>query len=137
THVGQLTKWLGELDAAVVDPRTDAEADPELTLYAKRIQELGVNLDAEPDCIGILVIGTFRKTPVEARTEPSFSHNVARTISRPRRLRALTGLQLLCLLLEGREKEATKAAAVELIFSPTGVLEDTSNWKRHLVVHKN
>ncbi len=135
THVGQVVKWLGELRAAVVDPRTEDGADRDLALYAKCILALGIDLKAtQPDCIGMLIVGTYRKLPLQDRTELSFPHNVTATISRLR-LRALTGLQLLCLLLEGRENEAAKDKAVNSIFAGPGVLEEDPQWQRYLVPH--
>jgi hypothetical protein len=84
------------------------------------------------DCKGILVIGTFRKTPLEARDpQQDFPEPVLRLIEREE-ICALTGLQLLGMVLECRSDPSQKGAVRNEILSTCGVLTRGRDWKTFL-----
>jgi hypothetical protein len=81
------------------------------------------------ECKGIMVIGAHRKTPLNERKEQAFPDPVARTINRSE-ICALSGLQLLGLLLAVREDQTQAKRFLELLFSTDGILTEASDWTR-------
>jgi hypothetical protein len=106
--------------------------DVDLQGYADQLTALGVPTEQETEVKGLMVIGTFRKTPLEKRIEPDFPDPVMRALSRSS-MCALTGLQLLGMILQVREDPSMKQKLVEQIFTTNGPLELQSSWKDFLI----
>lgn len=131
-NLRQVAMWLAEVQAAVCgDP--ELVDDPVIDAYIARLRELGVPLDAETSvtCHGLMVIGTFRQTPLSERKGPDFPEPVPTAISRTD-VCAMTGLQLMGLVLRSRDQPAERARIVELLFSTRGVLNEQSDWTTFL-----
>ena len=97
--------------------------------YADIIVGLGVPKDSgqEIPCKGIMVIGTFRKTSLDQRTQRDFPDSLTRVINRSG-ISAVSGLELLVLLAEARNAAHRKREIIDRLFRGNGVLEG-SDWR--------
>jgi hypothetical protein len=133
-NLRQTERWVADVRSALVATAEEKSADVDLAAYTERLVELGVPIgseDAAVECKGIMVIGTYRKTPISDRKAPNFSEPLERTINRSE-VCALSGLQLLGLLLKAREDQSQGAIILELLFSTNGVLNECVDWTEFL-----
>ncbi|MFZ1922327.1 MAG: hypothetical protein WAU57_11925 [Xanthobacteraceae bacterium] len=111
-----------------------SERDATLRNYASKLADLGLDVDGEHECEckGIMVIGTFRLTPVPDRNEgDSFPGDIKNKIKLAR-VCALTGLQLYNLLMAARNGLEEKTTIRALLLRTEGVLEDHNDWQKYL-----
>ncbi len=134
SNMRQCERWRMDVIATLNSSPEERDAEPDLRRYAAKLSELGVPLDgpdSPTDCKGILIIGTYRKRPLSERMEPDFGDPLTRTISRSP-ICALTGLQLLGLMLEARLDPERREAIVDSLFATRGVLGDAADWRSFL-----
>ena len=108
-YVRETEQWLSDLRRTLVASADERKADMDLNRYADKLSALGIDLEKEmrPECRGLMIINTFRKTPLMERIQIDFPDPVSRTINRSD-VRALTGLQLfglLCKFAKARTKQ--------------------------------
>jgi hypothetical protein len=123
----QAIRWAADVNAALAARREDRDAD--LALYAEKLGELGLDVDTpttEIECRGLMIIGTYRQTPLGTRSADSFPDPVTRAIARSN-VCALTGLDLYCLLHEVRA-DPNRKAEVDQLFSINGVIAP-ADWR--------
>ena len=126
-HVRQVTMWMPEVDAALA---TLAETDPDPVIenYKEKLRGLDLsNRDADLDCKGISVLGTFRSVPLDQRPSESFNMNISQVLIR-RDVCALTGLQLYCMVMKARTNPALKRDFRTAIMQAKGVLDMATDW---------
>jgi hypothetical protein len=130
-YVRQVRMWMPEVDAALVETEP-AENDLVLEDYRRQLANLNLSdLDKDQDCKGILVLGTFRLTPLNQRTQPDFPENVKAVLVR-QDICALTGIQLFVLVVLARSDDAQKEQARRALFNTRGVLEMGLDWTQAL-----
>lgn len=130
-YVRQVMMWMPEVDAALA-MGTEGGDDPVLTAYREQLAKLDLtDRDHDQDCKGILVLGTFRKTPLDQRTQQDFPENVKGVLVR-QDICALTGLQLFVLSVLARSDETFKSQARDALFNTRGVLELGGDWGQAL-----
>lgn len=126
--IRQTVQWMAEVDSALATNSEDA--DPDLSRYVEQLGKLEVNRDGS-DCKGLLVMGTFRKTPLAERTQSSFPEPVTRVLERAD-VCALTGLQLFGLVVQSRDDPSLKPTILKELFETRGVLQRTLDWNEFL-----
>jgi hypothetical protein len=126
--IRQTVQWMAEVDSALATSKEDA--DPDLSRYVEQLAKLAVNRDGS-DCKGLLIMGSFRKTAVAERTQPSFPEPVTRVLERAD-VCALTGLQLFGLVLQSRDKPSLKPTLLTELFETRGVLQRALDWNEFL-----
>jgi hypothetical protein len=120
--VRQANRWVADVQTAVSATEETLRQDPDLSNYMKAILEIEPDLpnSLTPEaCKGLLVIGTFRKVPLDQRSEVDFPDSVSRVISRSE-LCAMTGLQLLELVIRARTSPEDARKLREEIFTTVG-----------------
>lgn len=108
--VRQVNTWSTEVNRALSEGPDGRATDPVLVQYAEKLIELGIDTSrprTDIECHGLIIITTFRKTPLEDRTQESFPDPVAKLIGRSD-VAALTGLDLYCLIEEVRINPSRK-----------------------------
>ena len=133
-NLRQCERWRLDVMSTLGNSPESRERDPDLKEYARKLSELGVPLDNEKspaDCKGIMVIGTFRDTPLQERTKRDFPDPVARRVARSA-VCGLTGLQLLGLVLEARTDPARRKEIVDAFFTTNGALKEAESWNTFL-----
>jgi hypothetical protein len=131
-NLRQAEKWVADLHATLSASPEDRIADSDLLGYANKVAELEIEEDtADIECKGMMVIGTYRKTPLGGRTAPDFPDPVARPINRLE-ICVLTGLQLLGLLINAREAPDRKIRIIDLLKSTNGIISISADWTAFL-----
>jgi hypothetical protein len=82
-----------------------------------------------------MIIGTYRKTPLNERNDTGFPDPVARPINRSS-VCALSGLQLLGSLLNCRKGQMTASEVLAKLFSTNGVFNEATDWHNFLTMAK-
>jgi hypothetical protein len=131
SNLRQTERWVADIKFTLTANADEITGDSDLVAYAAKIHELEISKGADLNCKGIMIIGTFRTTPLAERQEPDFPDPVARAISRST-VCALTGLQLLGLLLGVRQGRYSKSEVLETLFSTNGVLQCSRDWPSFL-----
>ena len=126
--IRQAVQWMAEVDSALATCKE--EVDPDLSRYIEQLAKLAVNGDAS-DCKGLLIMGTFRKSSLAERTQPSFPEPVTRVLERAD-VCAITGLQLLGLVLLSRDNPSLKPIILKELFETRGVLQRARDWHEFL-----
>ena len=129
-HLRQLVAWMTEIDHILsLEPneRTKEQKD-----YADALSELQTPV-GELDCKGLLIVGTFRNTPLDNREQPDVPDSVQRRFGSSD-VCVLTGCQLLGLVLAGRRDAEIKPVLVEELMSTQGRLRRALNWNEFLHV---
>jgi hypothetical protein len=133
-NIGQVKRWTADISVALSSMPDEVAADTEIMTYQAKLGELGVSTSqtGEPlDCKGIVILNTFRKTPVNERPE-AFGEPVRKVVVRSG-VCALTGLQLFVLLQEIRADPSKKKTIIEKLFSTNGLLDEGLSWEPHLL----
>ena len=134
SNLRQAERWRADVVATLSASPGESRKDPDLLQYAERLCDLGVPLEGPEkpaDCHGIMVIGTFRQKSLLERTEPDFPDPVVRVITRAP-VCALTGLQLLGLVLEAQSNPKQRKKVVDALFTTKGVLAEATDWRAFL-----
>lgn len=126
--VRQAVQWMAEVDSALASG--DDEIDPDLSRYAAQLAKLSVD-KGDNDCKGLLIMGTFRKQPLNERRQPSFPEPVIRVLERAD-VCALTGLQLLGLILMVRNNPSLRPVILKELFDTRGPLQRAQDWREFL-----
>jgi hypothetical protein len=132
-NLRQAEQWVADIRSALTATDEQKAADKDLGRYAEKLRELGVPSDQEIDCKGVMVIGTYRKTPVSERTDTGFPDPVARPLARSN-VCALSGLQLLGLLLNKRKGNELGPQILTRMYGTNGVLQEALDWQSFLMV---
>ncbi|WP_420966821.1 hypothetical protein [Bradyrhizobium sp. B120] len=128
----QVERWVAEVNSTVELPAEEVKRDSDLRRYFEQLNKLGVPFDSiSEDCKGLLVVGTFRATPLADRSEPDFPEPVLRLLSRSK-ICAITGVQLFTLVMQVREKPALKSEIVTELMSTCGVMARARDWSQYL-----
>jgi hypothetical protein len=131
-YIRQVMMWMPEVDASLGTDSDAAERDPVLEAYSQQLAQLNLSdRDKSQDCKGILVLGTFRLTPLDQRTQPDFPDNVQLVMGR-QDICALSGLQLFSLVVLARSDDKLKAQFREALFASRGMLPLGLDWKQAL-----
>lgn len=126
--VRQTVQWIAEVNSALASSKEELDAD--LLRYAEQLAKLPIDPDGN-DCKGFLILGTFRKHPLADRPHPDFPEPVTRVLERTD-VCALTGLQLLGLILQSRQDPSLRPIIVKELFETRGVLQRAKNWNEFL-----
>jgi hypothetical protein len=131
--VRQAEQWAADIRRTLSSSPLERKADPDLERYEKALAALGILLDDEPrdtECKSLLVVGTFRKVPLNMRKpDEDFPDAVARVLKRSTCC-ALTGLQLLVMLLEARRSPDKKDKLLTAMLSTDGALTYATDWSK-------
>lgn len=129
-NLRQAEKWVAEVNHALADPTS---SDPDLYRYTQLLTELGIVLDEQKtiDTKGIMVIGTFRKTPLDERTQPDYPDQLLRPLSRSN-ICAITGLQLFAIIMETRLHPEKKKSIANEIFQTSGIFPNNLAWDTYI-----
>ncbi|KYK49468.1 hypothetical protein A1D31_24435 [Bradyrhizobium liaoningense] len=132
TQFRQTERWVAEVNSTVGSSAEEVKADPDLDRYAAELAKLHLAFDAlSDDCKGLLIVGTFRSTPLAERNSPDFPEPVARLLNRSN-VCGLTGAQLYSLVMEARLNPTSKQEILEEIMNTCGVLARGQDWSRYL-----
>lgn len=104
SHARQLEQWVSAYDAAHEDVKAK----------------------------GILVVNTFKETPLRDRTEVSFPTQM-RPYSEAREHCLMTGLQLLGFYLDCKDNEDKKNEMIDCMFATKGVFSEYQDWTDFLL----
>jgi hypothetical protein len=127
----QVVTWRSEVDTASVASDDDLN-DQDVAKYAHLLDQLMPRTSASDECKGVLIVGTFRKQPLSQRDpNQDFPDTVKRFLERER-ICALTGLQLLGLVLEARSEPRRKPLITEALCSTNGIFADHKDWTAFL-----
>jgi hypothetical protein len=127
--------WVSELIAAQTADAEEIRTKPVIAAYRQRLAELGIEL-GEPEADnpqplpvkGILIINTYRDTPLGERRADDFPHAMLDTVERNGQC-ALSALQLLGMVHAAREDESQKDALASMLFDTVGRLERFETWQ--------
>ena len=134
TNFRQVERWKAEVNLSQTLHEEERESDPDLRRYAEQLRSLGETSDAPGNCKGIMIIGTFRGTPLNERTSPDFPDGVIRLLAQAN-VCALTGLQLFGLVLMARKNSAMKERIVDALYTTSGVCNLALAWRDFLEQH--
>lgn len=128
----QAERWIAEVNSTVGLAAEEVSKDPDLSRYGTQLAKLNFAFDSiSDDCKGLMVIGTYRTTPLADRSEADFPEPVLRLLNRSK-VCALTGAQLFTLVMEARENPSLKSDIGNELMSTCGVLERGRDWRKYL-----
>jgi hypothetical protein len=87
----------------------------------------------ESDPKGLLIINTFRNTPLSERKEASFPDNVIE-LAQGQKICLMTGLQLLILYCEFINNKITREDLIKEIIDTKGVFKLYQDWQIYLSI---
>jgi hypothetical protein len=111
-HVRQLVEWINKF-ARIMEEETQKESDPK----------------------GLLIINTFRNTPLIERKEASFPDNVIE-YAQEQKICLMTGLQLLILYCEFKNNKITLEELIKEIIDTKGVFKLYQDWQNYLSINR-
>jgi hypothetical protein len=134
TNLRQAERWVADVKYGCAASEEELRADADIRNYADKLTALGISLPVGQDINirGLMVIGTFRKVPLDKRVEADFPDPVMRVASRSA-VCAITGLQLLLMILQTRKDPTFKAKFIEQLFTTSGQLALDVTWKDFLI----
>jgi hypothetical protein len=128
-YVNQCSSWVQEVRAVLEAPLEDLS--PQQIEYRDSIAELGFEeLPSSTLVKGLLVVGTYRETPLEKRNGEDFSAAMKSKLEAAS-IGAITTLQLLCLFDMYRQPGSDPGLSTKLGES-VGVIEIAPDWKHRL-----
>jgi hypothetical protein len=129
-NLRQTQRWVADVNSTLVASPEERAEDIHLAKYAEKLIALGVKIDDSnlADCKGIMIIGTFRKTPLDERTGDDFPNEVLRIATRDE-VCCLTGLDLLLWFLWSHNNESLKNDFRNNLFSTKGRLVTPVEWR--------
>ncbi|MET4843686.1 hypothetical protein [Bradyrhizobium japonicum] len=127
-NLRQTERWVTEVNHALVSTEVERRNDIDLHRYHECLCQIGVALrdDADFECKGLMIVGTFRKTPLDERGT-DYPDQLARPLGRSR-ICSVTGLQLFNILMESRDKPELKTTFVDMLFETNGPLQGWNDW---------
>jgi hypothetical protein len=130
-NLRQTERWVSDIRSAITAPEDQKRTDKDLERYGQLLAELGVPANEEIECKGVMVIGTYRKMPINERKDIGFPDPVARPINRSH-VCALSGLQLLGLYLDCRNGRKQGSEILAKIYATDGVFQEAADWRSFL-----
>ena len=130
-YVRQVMMWMPEVDAA--RSWTGGMTDPQLDGYVQQLAKLDLSAIEDKDCKGILVLGSFRQTPLDKRPQSDFPENPVAVMVR-QDICALSGLQLFGPVMDVRANPERKEKIADALFATRGVLDLCSDWRSYLTM---
>lgn len=128
----QVERWRVELNTALHSDAEEIAGDPEISQYAQCVGQLKL-LDYDGhDAKGLLVVGTYRHTPLDQRSEPDFPDSVRRLLERSD-VCGMTGLQLFGMVISVRKDPGLRAVIQSELLETRGVLERCKSWNETLI----
>jgi hypothetical protein len=136
TNLRQAERWIAEVNHTLAASPEERRRDADLRRYGELLETLNIPLDVPFNGVtkGIMVIGTFRKTPLDERIEASFPDQLLRPLNRSF-VCALTGLQLFTMVMASRRDPTLRIQFAQSVLSANGVyVQDnaTLQWTNHL-----
>ncbi len=136
---GQCLRWIKDIQAALNQP--PGERDEIIQKYADILAALGVLLpqseDDEPIDMpvkGLVIINAHFDKPLMDRdipSEPAFNDQVEKIVTREK-ICAVTGLQLLGMVLAAEADEGKKAPIAQSLIDTVGVHKEFTDWRQFL-----
>ncbi len=134
TQFRQTERWVAEVNSAIGLSAEEVKVDPDLSRYASELARLHLPFnELSDDCKGLLIVGTFRSTPLAERNLPDFPEPVTRLLNRSK-VCGLTGAQLYSLVMEIRDNPSVKSDIVDEIMNTCGVLNRGQDWSKYLAL---
>jgi hypothetical protein len=127
----QVERWKAEVNSAISLSAEECKSDPDLRRYREQLEMLGPLGNISVDCKAVMIIGTFRNTPLFDRKTDDFPVGVLRLLPLAG-VCAMTGLQLFTLTMLARKDPTKKTDFVNAIFDTAGLLNFGSNWQEIL-----
>jgi hypothetical protein len=127
----QVERWMAELNNALHSEPEDIKGDPEIAKYAECVSKVALPSYDGSDAKGLLVVGTFRQTPLNQRAESDFPDTVARLLQRTDTC-GMTGVQLFGLVMAARKDAMMKAVIQKEIIETRGILLRCRGWTEFL-----
>jgi hypothetical protein len=127
----QVQSWKAEVDLAFSVDSDETDENPDLQRYAAQLKQLGITAKPQEDCKGILVIGTFKSTPLSERISLDFPENLVRLLV-PANVCGITGLQLFGLVLAVRKDPGLKPKIASAFYDTAGLLNLAADWGEFL-----
>lgn len=134
-NVTQCNRWVSDITSAL--DHTTEESDGTIKAYIKCLEKLGVNFPTSSEdweVKGVLLINTFRDSPLEARENPSelsFNDQVVKQMRR-HKMAGLTGIQLLNMVMEAQINPDARGEIRRNLIEANTELELHKNWDAHL-----
>lgn len=126
----QVERWIAELSDAVHSDLEDIKGDADIARYAECVSAVALSDYDGGDVKGLLIVATFRRTPLDERSEPDFPDMVVRLLERSD-ICAMTGLQLFGLVMEARNT-SLKLELRNEILTTRGVFSRGKDWTVYL-----
>jgi hypothetical protein len=131
-NLRQAERWVTEVNHALVSTEAERRNDVDLHRYHEKLEQIGISKgESDLECKGLMIIGTFRKTPLDERTDPDYPDPLARPLGRSR-ICSMTGLQLFNVLMSIRSDPALREPFIEAIFETNGPLKSSLTWSQFL-----
>lgn len=81
----QAERWVTEVNHALVSTMDERRNDVDLYRYHEKIEQIGISKgERDLECKGLMIIGTFRKIPIDLRKDPDYPDQLARPLGRSR-----------------------------------------------------
>jgi hypothetical protein len=135
----QAVRWAADVNACLSATPEDRKQDSDLERYAEKLTELGLNVSSpinNLECRGLMIINTFRQTPLHERNSDSYPDPVVRAIARSN-VCALTGLDLYCLLKQAREEPSKKSEVTDILLSSLNGVLAAIDWREFIRVQEH
>lgn len=126
----EVETWKAETLHTLSSNAADRADNNTLALYAVQLEKLGIAVGdgLEMQCKAIMVIGTFRKTPLPDRSDADFPHAIISKIELSE-VCALSGLQLYNLVTQVRSNPSSAAEIKKALLETHGILEIGKGWQ--------
>jgi hypothetical protein len=128
----QAERWVSEVNHALVSTVAERRNDVDLHRYNEKLGQIGISKgESDLECRGLMIVGTFRKVPIDQRTGPDYPDQLARPLGRSR-ICSMTGLQLFNALMSIRNDPELKKPFIEDIFETNGPFQNALTWTQFL-----
>lgn len=127
----QVERWMAELNNALHSEPDEIKGDPEIERYAECVNKVILSGYDGSDAKGLLIVGTFRQTPLNERADSDFPDSVVRLLQRTDTC-GLTGVQLFGLVMAVRNNPDTKTIIQNEIIETRGLLLRCGDWQEFL-----
>jgi hypothetical protein len=133
-NLRQAERWIADVRYACAASEEELRTDADMRNYKDKLTALDISFPAGQDINvrGLMVIGTFRKTPLDKRPEPDFPDAIMRVASRSE-VCVITGLQLLLMILQSRNDPTFKAKFIEQLFTTSSQPALDITWRDFLI----
>jgi hypothetical protein len=128
----QAERWVTEVNHALVSTAAERRNDVDLHRYHEKLEQIGISKgESDLECKGLMIVGTFRKTPIDLRTAPDYPDQLARPLGRSR-ICSMTGLQFFNALMSIRNDPALREPFIDAIFETNGSFQSSLTWTQFL-----